>query len=278
MSAGAATPREQRKPIDFAGFSKRKDESASQANAEGASTFDARRRTSVAAQTDITSKPRQENRQPSRTEPSINGPAAQALPERGDRDHGAFGGTHAHPRSAGADRRNENSLRPVEYFRDSSNNLGPRERGEARSDRGRGGYRNSRGASNGISSSHQGSGHHFPNGHTSHQHSAPTYSTPKAHSYNERHVQQQGVHYGLPPQQSRGYRSAPRGQSIPTNAVYARFPNGVQSGVPQLPPIQTDLGPLYGYQSLQPAIMSAMPFSNPYVEQFSVISMVSMQL
>jgi len=34
---------------------------------------------------------------------------------------------------------------------------------------------------------------------------------------------------------------------------------------------------MYGYQPMHPGIMSAMPF-NPYVEQLSVISMVSMQL
>ena len=278
MSAGASTPQEQRKPIDFAGFTKRRDEQASQANTEATNTFDPRRRTSVAAQTDNTFKSRQENRQPPRTGTSANGPATQAIPEKGDWDHGAFGETHAHPRSAGADRRSENSFRPVEYFRDSSNNLGPRERGEPRSERGRGGYRNSRGASNGVSSSHQGSGHQFSNGNNAHHHNVPTYSTPKAYSYNERHGQQQGPHYGLPPQQSRGFRSGPRAQSIPNSAVYARFPNGVQGGLQQLPPIQTDIGALYGYQQLQPGIMSAMPFSNPYVEQFSVINMVSMQL
>lgn len=282
MSAGAATPREQRKPIEFAGFPKRKEEPASRSG-ETTSTFDARRRTSVAAQMDNTSKPRQENLQLPRTETSANGSATQTAPDRGDRDHGVFGETHAHPRSGGADRRAETSFRPVEYFRDSSNNLGPRERGENRSERGRGGYRNSRGASNGVSSSHQGSGHQFSNAHNSHHHNVPSYSTPKAHSYSERHVQQQqqqqqGIHYGLPTQQTRGYRSGPRAQSIPNSAVYARFPNGVQSGLQQLPPIQTDIGAMYGYQSMQPAIMTAMPFSNPYVEQFSVISMVSMQL
>lgn len=277
MSAGAVTPREQRNPIDFAGFPKRKDESASRVNTEATSAFDPRRRTSVAAQTDNSSKPGQENRQPPRTETSANGSVTQAASERGDRDGGSFGETHAHPRSAGADRRSETSFRPVEYFRDSSNNFGPRERGEPRSERGRGGYRNSRGASNGVSSLHQGSGHQFSNGHSSNHHNVSTYSTPKAHSYNERHAQQHGMHYGLPAQQSRSYRSGPRAQSIPSSAVYPRFPNGVQNGVQQLPPIQTDIGTLYGYP-MQPGIMTAMPFSNPYFEQFSVINMVSMQL
>lgn len=278
MSAGAATSREQRKSIDFAGFPKRKEELASRVSSETTSTFNARRRTSVTARMDNTFKSRQENRQPPRSEASVNGSATQTVPDRGDTDSGAFGETHAHPRSAGADRRSETSFRPVEYFRDSNNNLGPRERGETRSERGRGGYRNSRGASNGVSSSHQGPGYQFSNGHTSHHHNVPTYPTPKAHSYNERHAQQQGIHYGLPPHQTRGYRSGSRAQSIPNSAVYARFPNGVQSGLPQLPPIQTDIGASYGYQAMQPGIMSAMPFSNPYVEQFSVISMVSMQL
>jgi len=277
MSAGAATPREQRKPIEFPALTKRREEPASQASIEATSTFDAKRRTSIAAQTDNASRPRQDSRQTTRGEGGATGTATQAGPERGDRNHSLFGETHAHPRSAGFENRSEGSFRPLEYSRDSGHNIGLRERGEGRPERGRGGFRSSRGGNNSVPNSHQGSGHQFSNGHPSHHQNPPVYPPPKAHSYNERHGQQQGIQYGVPPQQSRGYRSGPRSQSIPNSAVYARFPNGVPNGPQQLPSIQTDLGGMYGYQPMHPGIMSAMPF-NPYVEQLSVISMVSMQL
>ncbi|KAI9866906.1 MAG: hypothetical protein M1830_005884 [Pleopsidium flavum] len=273
MSAGAATPREQRKPIEFPAPTKRREEPALQASNEAIGTFNAKRRTSFAAQTDNASKPRQDSRQTTRIEGGATGTATQAGPERGDRYNSVSGDTHAHPRSAGFERRSEGSFRPLEYFRDSGHNISPRERGEGRSERGRGGFRNPRGSSNGVANSHHGSGHQFSNGHPSHHQNVPAYAPPKAHSYNEHHTQQQGIQYGAPPQQSRGYRSGPRSQSIPNSAVYARFPNGPQ----QLPSIQTDLGGMYGYQTMHQGIMSAMPF-NPYVEQLSVINMVSMQL
>ena len=277
MSAGAATLREQRKPVEFATLTKRRDEPAPQPQSAVIGAFDGRRRTSIAAQAEHSAKSRQDNRRLSRSEGSGIGSATQMVTERAERDHGASGETHAHPRSAGADRRSEGSFRPVEYFRDTGNNLGPRERGEGRFERGRGGFRNLRGANNGVSSSHHGASHHFFNGHTSHHPNVPAYSTSKSHSYNERLAQQQGSQYGLPPQHSRNYRSGSRSQSIPNSAVYGRFPNGVQNGVHPLPPIQTDVGGVYGYQTMHPGIMSAMPF-NPYVEQMSVIGVVSMQL
>lgn len=277
MSAGAATSPEHRKPIELSAFTKRREESVSQPNSEAVDVFDPRRRTSVAAQTDHVSKSRHDSRQTVRSEGTGIGMTIQAGPDRGDRNQSQYGDKHAHPRSAGPERGSEGSFRPLEFFRDSGHNIGHRERGEGRPERGRGGFRNSGGGSNGVSSSHQNSGHQFSNGHPSHHSNVPGYPPPKAHSYNERHAPQQGIQYGVPPQQSRTYRSGPRSQSIPNSAVYARFPNGIPNGPQQLPSIQTDVGGVYGYQTMHPGVMSAMPF-NPYVEQLSVINMVSMQL
>ena len=44
-----------------------------------------------------------------------------------------------------------------------------------------------------------------------------------------------------------------------------------------LPALQTDIANMYGYQSAQPAVMSAIQF-HPFVEQFQLLGMVQIQM
>jgi la-related protein 1 len=55
--------------------------------------------------------------------------------------------------------------------------------------------------------------------------------------------------------------------------MYARYPN-VPVTAQQIPPLQT-AGPVFEYPGMQ--TMSAVPY-NPYIEQYSVLAMVTMQL
>ncbi|KAI9051014.1 hypothetical protein LZ554_005122 [Drepanopeziza brunnea f. sp. 'monogermtubi'] len=105
-------------------------------------------------------------------------------------------------------------------------------------------------------------GHVAPNGYPGRQSSGP-YSPPL-----------QSIPFGnqYAPPPSRGGRGN-RSQSIPNNGMYGRYPpNGVSQ---HMPPLQTS-NQMYEYQHMQ-GPMSATPYQ-PYMDQVSVLAMVSMQL
>jgi la-related protein 1 len=60
-----------------------------------------------------------------------------------------------------------------------------------------------------------------------------------------------------------------------TDNIYGRVPATYSGGPQPIAPIQTYVGGMYDYPVMQP--MSAVPY-NPYMDQYSVFSMVSMQL
>ena len=185
---------------------------------------------------------------------------------------------HGHPRPAEPERRSEGSIRPPDsYFKDSNGFVHPRERGEARTERGRGGFRGNRGGNNGYGGNHSTSGQGFANGHSNHQ--SPTGNPPsKSNSYTERHSSQpQSAPFASTQPPSRSYRPGPRSQSIPNATVYGRYPPGAPPGTHHLPALQTDIANMYGYQPGHPGIMSAMPY-HPYMEQVALLGMVQMQM
>ena len=229
------------------------------------------RRTSIATQTEF----RHESRRPSLHASRESGQSfTKTTPVGTDRDerHSSISiDTHAHPRYTGAERRSEGSIRIPDSFRESNTHLHHRERGEGRSERGRGGYRGNRGGNGSFLNKHASSGQGYTNGHPSVQ--SPTNpQTPKSFSFNERHAPQ------TPSQQpSRNGSASTRSQSIPNSTAYGRFPNGPPTGVPHLPALQTDVANMYGYTAGHPGILSAMPY-HPYMEQMSLLAMVSMQM
>jgi la-related protein 1 len=180
---------------------------------------------------------------------------------------------YSQSRAGTADRRSEPSLRGSDPFNEGSNlsKESPhqsRDRAE-RSDRGRVGVRGRGGHSfpNGQPHLQQiftnGHGPQPPNGYPIRQSTGP-YSPPLQ-------PPPFGNQYFQPPARNpRGSRT----QSIPNNAVFGRFtPNG-GPGSQHMPPLQTS-NPMFDYQSLQS--MSAVPY-NPYIDQASVLAMVTMQL
>ncbi|KAI9716452.1 MAG: hypothetical protein M1812_005347 [Candelaria pacifica] len=280
-SAGPQAAREQRKTNGPAAPEKHRDGDVEGAkdNESSAGVASSSRRTSTATQTDGPSKPRQEGRQSFRQPFSSFQNATQGTVQEGSWRQTPAGDSHAHPRSAGPDHHRESFSRPSDYFREPTNHAHPRERGEARTERGRGGYRG-RGGNNGFGTSQQQAAHQFSNGHhSSHQNSAGN-SFPRSPPYSgqqsQTSQQSQGPQYGHPLHQPRTPRGGSRAQSIPNSAVYSRFPPGVTGGPPpQMAPLQTQMSAPYDYNSMH--VMSAVPYS-PYVEQYSVINMVSMQL
>ena len=165
----------------------------------------------------------------------------------------------------GQDRRESSSR--SEFSRDTGNFT--RERGEGRSDRGRGSYRG-RGGHSGYAGAHPSSV--AGNGPTSHP-----LPPPKSQAYNEaRHPSQpQNPAFSGPGREpGRHHRTNSRSQSIPNQSGYGRFPGSGPSGPQHLVNVQTDVANMY-YP--QPSIMSAMPF-NPQMEIIQLQGMVQMQM
>ena len=153
--------------------------------------------------------------------------------------------------------------RDREYHRDRSDFHKDREygrdRGDSRPERGRGGYRG-----RGVHSSYGGvQNPQFHNAVTG-QHPFPP---PKSFSVNERHrLPQQGSQNGSQ-QHHPNHRLIIRSPSLPNAAMYGPTPY----------PIQTDINAMYGYQQLPPGPMTALPYQ-PYLEHYTLMSMISMQL
>jgi la-related protein 1 len=177
-------------------------------------------------------------------------------------------------RSAGLERRSEPNVRMNDFPKDANGHGQSRERGEPRSERGRGGYRG-RGAHSNFQNGQPPAQHPFSNGHT-------------PQTQNSYGIRQNSIPFSPPPpQQQQQYAAAyptpgrtgraapPRSQSIPSNnTLYSRFSPNVPSAAQQIPPLQT-VGPVFDYPGMQ--TMSAVPY-DPYMEQYSLLAMVTMQL
>lgn len=180
--------------------------------------------------------------------------------------HNGTTSEHYPQSKSAADRRGDgntraNDTKEVNYHSQT------RDRGDGRFERGRGGFRGRGGHANFTSGQHS-----FTNGHSQQQNG---YGTERHNSGPYSPPLQQGQYsnaYQTNP--NRGGRAGPRSQSIPTNsAIYTRYPNAPVTAQ-QIPPLQTT-GPVFEYAGMQ--TLSAMPY-NPYIEQYSVLAMVTMQL
>ena len=180
------------------------------------------------------------------------------------------------PRAGGPERRSEGSIRSPDSARDFQGSVSMRERGEGRSERGRGGYRGRGGPNHAFFTSNLPNGHGFTNGQQMQYQPAPAApvktqaNQESSPSHSQSPLYQPAQHYG------RHHRSNSRSQSIPHSSPYGRFSNGHHSGAPHLANLQTDVANEYGYQPGNNGVMSAVPY-NPWLE-FPVFGMVSMQM
>ena len=139
---------------------------------------------------------------------------------------------------------------------------------DGRADRGRGSFRG-RGGHNGYQNGQQHPQPTFTNGHAPQppngfavrQNPAPFSPSMPPATFGSQFT----------PSATRGGRTGPRSQSIPNTGMFGRFPPAV--GPQPLGLLQTP--GMFEYPPLQS--MSAFPY-HPYVDQFSVLAMVSMQL
>ncbi|PWY81875.1 hypothetical protein BO70DRAFT_41496 [Aspergillus heteromorphus CBS 117.55] len=148
------------------------------------------------------------------------------------------------------DRRFENGPKSADFagFHDRKEKDFPR---ESRADRGRGSHRGGRGGFSGSQNSH------FPNNHVSHH----NFTNPKAYGFNERQRSQHGAVNG-----SQGHRMNIRSPSLPNSAaMYGAYP------------FPGDINTMYAYQPMHAGPMTAYPYPQ-YVEPFSLMNMISMQL
>ncbi|KAL1998677.1 hypothetical protein VTN02DRAFT_5759 [Thermoascus thermophilus] len=169
--------------------------------------------------------------------------------------------------SSSHERRFDNGPKSADYYRDSGfpkdrgdfhrDRDHPRERGDSRPERGRGGYRG-----RGGHASYGGSqGSQFPNA----QFSQHSYMPHKSFSFGDRQRSQQGLQNGAQPHNG-GHRMSLRSPSLPNTApMYGAYP------------IPADLNTMYAYPPMHPGPMTAIPYQ-PYLEPFSLMSMISMQL
>ncbi|KZF18821.1 hypothetical protein L228DRAFT_271721 [Xylona heveae TC161] len=268
-SAGPFQTREQRRAGPTAGSDKNKegDAVAAKENEGGAPTSPVARRLSAVAQSDGAPKVRHDTWQ-NRAE----GNAIANSQLNGDRNEkGTGNGRQNNSRHPSTDRRTDGWSRPAELSKDANAHGAPR---ESRPERGRGGFRGGRGGggNNGFVHPHHPNPNQFSNGIAAQGHNVGQFQFPKAPSYASQQSHQNAQY--APNPQARGHRGGPRSQSIPNSGMMGRFPSAMPAGPPQMAPLQTHFGPFYDYQ-MHP--MSAVPY-NPFFEQYSVISMVSMQL
>ncbi|KAB8078978.1 hypothetical protein BDV29DRAFT_121393 [Aspergillus leporis] len=152
----------------------------------------------------------------------------------------------AGPRSGSShERRFENGPKSADFggFHDRKDKEFSR---ESRAERGRGSHRG-RGGFGGSQNSH------YPNNHMSHN----NFMHPKSFGFGERRSQQHS---------SGGHRMSLRSPSLPNSAsMYGVYP------------FPTDINTMYGYQPMHPGPMTALPYQQ-YMEPFSLMSMISMQL
>ncbi|CRG85175.1 putative HTH La-type RNA-binding protein C1527,03 [Talaromyces islandicus] len=209
---------------------------------------------------DATSKPHRENRLAKAPEFT---PSQNARPGNAPSDGQANRHPSTHERRFDGPAREANGFVPREReHREFNRDKGdfqrehPKERGDSRPERGRGGYRGRGGHSYGAGSQNQ----HFQNS----QH--PFVPSNKSFGPNDRQrSQQQNFQNGTQPQHA-NHRLPLRSPSVPNSAgVYGTFP---------LPEINT----VYpNYQNVPSGPMTAIPYQ-PYMEPFGLMSLIQLQL
>lgn len=289
MSAGPPMGREQRRPMPPPSSPEKRRESdlTGVRNPERRSGAPVRR-TSNATQPENFSKGRQDSRPNGRAESSYQQPLVVGGPERSQlMPHDS----QTHQRNTIHDRRNEGMNRVLDHSRDISYHGNPRDRGLDRG--GRGSFRGGRGGGGGVgggggggSNGYPGASHHppavFPNGGQPGPPNHPSsslYVAGKPPAFNTYHHPSHGRqsstgHANAGLSRSRSQRHHSRSPTRPNHAAFSRYA-GAPAPPPTMNPIQTQVGPMYEYQAMQ--AMSAVPYS-PFVEQYSVLSMVSMQM
>lgn len=271
-SAGPVTPREQRKPGDTTVNEKRKDSEFVASRATAANNTNAFRRPSAP-----TSAKDSQGVQPVITGQDRASSWTAATARSADEDKRfQYDSTEVQgqPKAVGPERRYEAAVKSPDSVRDFQNMPG-RERGEPRTERGRGGFRGRGGANHAFFNGNASNGHGHQNGYPSQM--QPPLSPSKGHSNHDRMPPQ--AQYPSFPQnhQPRHHRNNSRSQSIPHSVQYSRFSNGHHGGPPQLANLQTDIANEYGYLPAHQGPMTAMPFTS-YGEQPSVFGMVNLQM
>lgn len=276
-SAGPTTPREQRKTEISTGADKQKDwEDVTPKTpiTNGSASNTARRPFARVMSGDSHTVHNSDGGQTN--EPSWNSNIVSNMFNEEKKDQAVFKDASAQLKASEPERRNEGSSRLLDPSRDLQGNYPTRERGEQRSDRGRGSYRGRGGGNHSFFNSNPLNGHSYNNGYAS-QYQPPSASPSKPHSNHERLPPQSSGSYQPPHHQNRHYRTNSRSQSIPQSTPYGRFSNGHHGGLPNLPNLQTELANEYTYLPAHQGAMSAMPF-NSYGEQPSVFGMVNLQM
>ena len=279
-SAGPATPRDQRRLGDPTATEKRKDFENTLAksghsnsnNGNNGSNVKESRKSSLPA---VAKDPHLEwsTRGVPMDESTTTASSAQS---NLDADKKNVSGGLESPRGGGSERRSEGSGRPLDLARDFQGNVPTRERGEGRSERGRGAYRGRGGPNHSFFSSNLPNSHGFANGQQLQYTPSPAASAKTHPNQESSPSHSQSPYYQSAQHYSRNHRSNSRSQSIPHSSHYGRFPNGHHPGLPHLANLQTDVANEYGYQPGNNGIMSAVPY-NPWLE-FPVFGMVSMQM
>ena len=183
--------------------------------------------------------------------------------------------SHTYPRVGGSERRFDHSTR-------SGNHQGPyhhnslRERGEGRSERGRGGHRGGRQLSGQITAPVHGNAQTFVNGPFS-PHTTNGQNPMRNGFDNYSQLPQSGA-FPTAPAHYRSHRANSRSNSIQHGAPYGRFSAHSAAATPQLSHIHTEMAnSMYSpYQGNQVAL-SAAPFSS-YTDPAALCNMVSMQM
>lgn len=279
-SAGPTTGRDQRKTSDPVPTEKRKDSDTTyqKPNQQTAPTGLESRRQSTSVQNGFSRNSNSATSPNYRTSREFPNKSPQAFFDKQDRHPSFTEDSHTHPQSMFSEWKSEGSAKP-ETGRDFGNPTPARDRGDGRIERGRGGYRSRIVNNQTFTNPNLSNGPSVPNNHMGPPQFSHTGPPPKSHSQHERHSSQILGHNHSPFQaQNRSFRSGSRSQSIPHSSPYGRFPPGPQSNANNhLPNIQTDLANAYGYQVGSQGVMSAHPF-NPYMEQYSLMGMVTTQM
>ncbi|KAL9609419.1 MAG: hypothetical protein Q9167_005817 [Letrouitia subvulpina] len=279
-SAGPITGRDQRKTSDPVPIEKRKDSDTTyqKPNQQTTSTGLESRRQSTTTQNGFSRNSNSATSPHYRTSREFPNKPPQALFDKQDRHPSFAENSHTHPQSMFSEWKSEGPTKP-EAARDFGNPVSARDRGDGRLERGRGGYRSRIVNNQTFTNTNLSNGPNVANNHMAQPQFTHTGPPPKSHSQHERHSSQILSHgHSSFQAQNRSFRSGSRSQSIPHSSPYGRFPPGPQSNANNhLPNIQTDLANAYGYQPGGQGIMSAHPF-NPYMEQYSLMGMVTTQM
>jgi la-related protein 1 len=276
-SAGPTTPMEQRRTRDGAMPEKRKDidNGSLKASEDGGSIVHENQGPSAPLLIKDSQTSHPANAQ-------ANEPARHStdLVQNKTEEHVKYPNGTMDPRMNGSERRSEGSIKSPDHIRDVQGHFPLRERGEGRSERGRGVYRGRGGANHTYFNSNTPNGHGYANGHAS-QYQHPSAPPSNLRSNHDRLPSQPQGSYQPPSQHTKHYRTSSRSQSIPYQspphtAPYRGFSSGHHGQASHLPNLQTDIANEYGYQPGHQGIMSAMPYDP--LEQANTWSMVQMQM